>query len=385
MYADGIRKQESNDQIANRNIEDEGSNECNTQSEQSTEDLFSDGDEYVPDDDELSTDTSRKRERNCNGLKRRKAAIKRARGESYVSQNGETGQEKVQPNTRVLLFGTTYLATYRKSKSVKVLSVHCNKLAGKKVDVIKSYLQKGLSASPPDKRGHHENRPHKIEKCASDYIIEHIKEFPSKSSRYSRNINPHRRYLSPLMNLSKIHRFYTEKCVANYLPDKFKAKRCSYSRIFTTEFNLLSRRPRSDTHSLSDAGGLAAHYIESLLCIYISCGSTIREYILYRRTQRKQHFSSAQKKLLIEIEMTCVALHISTLIEFHQTVKQNDHLVNWTDSCAVLEGMFKAVKYKFPEVDHMYLDSDRDFGRIEKNLRCNEVIFVLEQYRTIIA
>ncbi|GBM55055.1 hypothetical protein AVEN_146094-1 [Araneus ventricosus] len=45
---------------------------------------------------------------------------------------------------------------------------------------------------------------------------------------------------------------------------------------------------------------------------------------------------------------------------------------------------FKVIEHKFPEVGYSYLDSDLDFGRIEKNLRKHEAIFLPEQYRGII-
>ena len=62
---------------------------------------------------------------------------------------------------------------------------------------------------------------------------------------------------------------------------------------------------------------------------------------------------------------------------------RKDHLLIWSDSCAgqnknftmialyqymILKGYFKVIDHKFPEVGHSYLDSDRDFARIEKVL-----------------
>ncbi|GBM41655.1 hypothetical protein AVEN_46928-1 [Araneus ventricosus] len=49
-----------------------------------------------------------------------------------------------------------------------------------------------------------------------------------------------------------------------------------------------------------------------------------------------------------------------------------------------INGYFKVIEHKFPEVGHSYLDSDHDFGRIEKNLGKHETIFLPEQYREII-
>ncbi|GBN76082.1 hypothetical protein AVEN_161630-1 [Araneus ventricosus] len=94
-----------------------------------------------------------------------------------------------------------------------------------------------------------------------------------------------------------------------------------------------------------------------------------------------------------------VASSLLTLIEFNETLRSKDHIIIWSDSCSgqnknstilflyqylVLKGYFKVIEHKFPEVGHSYLDSDRDFGRIEKNLRKHETIFLPEQYREII-
>lgn len=47
----------------------------------------------------------------------------------------------------------------------------------------------------------------------------------------------------------------------------------------------------------------------------------------------------------------------------------------------ILKGYFEIINYNFPEVGHSSLDSDWDFGRIEKRLRLHENIYLLEQYR----
>ncbi|KAK4879164.1 hypothetical protein RN001_007310 [Aquatica leii] len=76
-------------------------------------------------------------------------------------------------------------------------------------------------------------------------------------------------------------------------------------------------------------------------------------------------------------------------IEVELALKQKNHLIIWTDFCAgqnknflmvcvyqyfVQKGIFKIIDHKFPEVGHSYLDSDRDFGRIEKRLRKHQTI-----------
>jgi len=50
----------------------------------------------------------------------------------------------------------------------------------------------------------------------------------------------------------------------------------------------------------------------------------------------------------------------------------------------ILKDYFKSIDRKFPEVGHTYLDSDRDFGRIEKEMRHHPHAYLLEEYRPII-
>jgi len=47
----------------------------------------------------------------------------------------------------------------------------------------------------------------------------------------------------------------------------------------------------------------------------------------------------------------------------------------------IMKSYFHTIDHKFPEVGHSYLDSDRDFGRIEKRLRKHQNIYTPEQNR----
>ncbi|XP_074039492.1 LOW QUALITY PROTEIN: uncharacterized protein [Leptinotarsa decemlineata] len=93
---------------------------------------------------------------------------------------------------------------------------------------------------------------------------------------------------------------------------------------------------------------------------------------------------------------------VSSLWNFAQTcenVKTRRKLTVWSDSCSgenknfhmiclhqllLLKGIFEVIDHKFPEVGHTYLDSYRDFGRIEKVLRRHSTIVTPDQYRRII-
>lgn len=86
-------------------------------------------------------------------------------------------------------------------------------------------------------------------------------------------------------------------------------------------------------------------------------------------------------------------------VQTFENLKTKRNLVVWSDSCAgqnknfqiiclyqlmILKGIFQVIDHRFPEVGHTYLDSDRDFGRIEKVLRKHSTIFTPDQYRQII-
>ncbi|GBM56521.1 hypothetical protein AVEN_140592-1 [Araneus ventricosus] len=92
-----------------------------------------------------------------------------------------------------------------------------------------------------------------------------------------------------------------------------------------------------------------------------------------------------------------VSSSLLTLLEFNEILRSKDNLIIRSDSCSgqnknstilflyqylVLKGYFKVIEHKFPKVGHSYPDSD--LGRIEKNLRKHETIFLPEQYREII-
>ncbi|KAJ8887820.1 hypothetical protein PR048_014038 [Dryococelus australis] len=55
------------------------------------------------------------------------------------------------------------------------------------------------------------------------------------------------------------------------------------------------------------------------------------------------------------------------------------------DDYNIQKGVFKIIDHKFPEVGYSYLDSDWDFGRIEKLLRKYQTICTPEGYSQVIA
>lgn len=82
----------------------------------------------------------------------------------------------------------------------------------KKVEITQNLLKNGYPIPSPDKRGRHTNRPRKIDDDVVENIVSHINQFPAEESHYSRNKNHNRKYLSPLLNITRLHQLYIEQC-----------------------------------------------------------------------------------------------------------------------------------------------------------------------------
>lgn len=50
----------------------------------------------------------------------------------------------------------------------------------------------------------------------------------------------------------------------------------------------------------------------------------------------------------------------------------------------VASGLFKIIDHKFPKPGHSFLDSDRDFGRVEKLIRKHQNIYDVNTYHEIL-
>jgi len=85
-------------------------------------------------------------------------------------------------------------------------------------------------------------------------VMDHIKLYLTESSHYSRSRNPHRRYLSSVLTINKMHEQYKVWCTKNnFIP----VCASMYRNIFNTEFNLGFGSPRIDTCAKCDAGTAA--------------------------------------------------------------------------------------------------------------------------------
>ena len=49
----------------------------------------------------------------------------------------------------------------------------------------------------------------------------------------------------------------------------------------------------------------------------------------------------------------------------------------------LLTGRFNIIEHKFPEPGHTYLDSDRDFGKVETAVKRRQNIYSVDEYQTI--
>ena len=91
----------------------------------------------------------------------------------------------------------------------------------------------------------------------------------------------------------------------------------------------------------------------------------------------------------------------SILLAFFDAVPITaSRLVAWSDSCAgqnknfyilciwqylIAQRKFQMIEHKFPESGHSYMDSDRDFAKIEKSVRKYQNIYTVDDYHTILA
>lgn len=307
-----------------------------------------------------------------------------------------------------------------------------------KIDHLQKSLKAGNIVPPPDCRGKHMNRPHRLAPHVSEYIESHIRTFPSELSHYSRNKNIHKEYLSPLLSIKKMYELYLAEVNRDDKPEDFKVAECTYRHIFSTKFNLSFGHPRSDTCSTCELGEVDESHVLSYRQAFDLQksdreSSKLKSDVAYvtvdlQQTMPLPKLSVSKAFYLRQMWFYNLGIHIVTnskdyaqfftwteniacrgsnevassllaLIEFDQSLRNKSHLIIWSDSCSgqnknstmlflyqylILKGYFKVIEHKFPEVGHSFLDSDRDFGRIEKNLRKHELIFLPDQYREII-
>nr|CAI5842963.1 unnamed protein product [Callosobruchus analis] len=255
----------------------------------------------------------------------------------------------------------------------------------KKIDIILSRLKSGFSAPPLDSRGRHSNRPHKIDQEVKDFVKTHINRFPVDESHYSRNRNPHKKYLSPLLNLSEVNEEHNENYTAGtkaIKADKEKAKTTDNLVYLTIDMQQTMPLPKLTTSKV--------FYLRQLW--FYNFGI----HIVAKNTEKASFCTWTEDMANRGSVEICSSL--LRYIEVDESIAAKDHLIIWSDSCAgqnknfhmiclylILKGYFRCIDHKFPEVGHTYLDSDRDFGRIEKLLRKHDTVLIPDKYREIIS
>lgn len=236
-----------------------------------------------------------------------------------------------------------------------------------------------------------------------------------------------------------MHKLYISESKQNNLPEKFsKVKESYYHQIFVTCFNLSFGSPKSDTCSKCDSGNKDEEHVENYHAAFEAMKAD-REMaesdnkVAYltvdlQQTMPLPRISTSDAFYLRQAWFYNLGIHITTkegtkgifctwtedqanrgsseilssmltAFELDEHLKDKEHIKIWSDSCSgqnknylivclyqylISRGRFKVIDHKFPEVGHTYLDSDRHFGRIEKELRKHQCIYLPEQYREII-
>ena len=303
-----------------------------------------------------------------------------------------------------------------------------------KVDHLVGQAKAGEITVRPSMKGKHKIRPNKISEERINKVKEHIALFPAERSHYSRTQNPNRMYLSPTLTIEEMHAQYKIWIeTTNVQP----VSSCMYRNIFCNEFNLGFGTPRSDTCSRCDSGIMSEthnknaddafeqqrkdralakeepgiHYItfdmeKTLPLPRLSVGDAfyLRQIWLYNTGIHviNKDIEGAYFHIWTEDEgHRGVREVVSSLMSFLRVSKISEgKLIAWSDSCAgqnknylmicfwqylIARNVFACIEHKFPEPGHSYLDSDRDFGRVEKAVKARENIYSPDQYYDIMA
>lgn len=308
-------------------------------------------------------------------------------------------------------------------------------ISASKVDHIVSQLRAGQATARVSRRGKHENRPNRLSVEAVDLVKEHIKLYPAEPRHYSRFQNPNRLYLSPLLTICEMYR-HNKAWIADR--GASPVSQSAYREIFSTQFNLGFGSPRSDTCSKceatnigSESGNVAEHKQ-----LAESAFEHQRHDKLLAKSDPSVHFITFDLEKTLPLPKLAVStafylrqlwvynlgvhlicknksgpyFHVwtedqggrgvkevgSALLSFFQNSQiSGGTLIAWSDSCAgqnknfsmiclwqylVAKKLFKCIHHKFPEPGHSFLESDRDFGRIEVAVRRREKIFSLDEY-----
>ena len=305
-----------------------------------------------------------------------------------------------------------------------------------KVDHIISQKKSGLTMARMSMRGKHDNRVNRLPEHQRNLVQEHIKSYPSESSHYSRFKNDSRKYLCPTLSVNKMFTQYSEKCQQSDVPPVSSAM---YRAIFCSDFNLGFGSPRSDTCSRCETltdNALEQHkkmaeaafasqrrdreearqgnvmYITfdmektlPLPKLSVSDAFYLRQLWLYNTGIHAicDEKEAAYFQIWTENEggrgVNEVCSSLLTFFDVNRVKNENcTELTAWSDSCGgqnknfamicfwqylVLSGRFSRIDHKFPEPGHSFLDSDRDFGKIETVVKRTQNVYSIDEYQAI--
>lgn len=330
----------------------------------------------------------------------------------------EVNCHRSRKNLKTKSYSFKYTVTCDKETALVCKNAFCSlyRIGRKKVFRAQQELKAGQVAPSPHKQGHHTN-PKKIPEDVITCIENHIKQFPSEESHYSRNKNQYKKYISPLLNINKLHQLYIEQCEERKLENKYMVKASFYRHIFETKFNLSFGAPKSDTCSICDAGENTSEHTENFQFAFalqkvdreVTVVDKEKCYITMdlQQTMPLPKLSTSKSFYLRQMWLYNFGIHCITssghksyfftwtedianrgsneiascLLRFCKLLKEEnaeiEHLIIWSDQCGgqnknfsvlslyeylILNNVFKIIDHKFPEVGHSYLESDRDFG-----------------------
>ena len=323
-----------------------------------------------------------------------------------------------------------------KFRICKLAFQNLHAITSSKVRHIVKQTKNGQPTVSPSLRGKHTHRPNRLPAETREEVQNHIRSFPSESSHYSRAKNANRRYLAPTLTINSMYRLYAKQCIDD---KKQPVSSTMYRQIFTTDFNLGFGSPRSDTCSrcevISETEELenhkqmanAAFECQRLDRAQARSGSCVFITFDMEKTLPLPKLNVGEAFYLRQLWLYNTGIHLiqqkgeraffhiwtedegrrgvtevgSSLLHFIDTagVSGSDQtLIAWGDSCSgqnknfalvcfweyiVLSGRFKCVDHKFPEPGHSYLDSDRDFGKVEAAVRRHESVYTVDDYHQI--
>ena len=325
-----------------------------------------------------------------------------------------------------------------KVRVCKVAFQKLHAITASKLRHIVAQSKSGMTSARCSRRGKHNNRPNRISDEQRSMVHDHIRSFPSESSHYSRSKNPNRRYLAPTLTTNLMYKDYAKRCQNN---GKVPASGSAYRSIFACDFNLGFGTPRSDicsrceliteTEELRTHKQMADRAFEQQRLDRADARSGRCVYITFdlEKTLPLPKLSVSEAFYLRQLWLYNTGVHVvcnnqdrayfniwtedqgrrgvnevgSSLLNFFDVARvcgPDQSLIAWSDSCSgqnknfgiicfwqymILSRFFKCIHHKFPEPGHTYLDSDRDFAKVEVAVRRREFVYSVDEYQHIMA